>query len=313
MRRAALAATVLLLVSMPSSAFAFWPGFPFAPTGESATKGIPVGPVTLCQKTIRAAGIAVPVFIPGRCRDTQPPPPPPPPPVAPTVDLSADSTTIAAGSSTALTWDSTNAISCAASGGWSGTKTTSGTEPISPATTTAYSIECIGGGGATTDSVTVTVTPAPEPEPEPEPESDVVINEIAWAGTVIGTTTDSAAEWIELKNRGGSAADLLGWALVAEDGAPSISISGACANTSIPAGGFFTLVRTNDSILGVSADCVYAGALENGGEVLTLRDAASTTVDVVDGTGWTIGGNATNTVQRAADDTWFTAPPTPGA
>lgn len=216
MRRTALAAAVLLL-TIPSSAFAFWPGFPFAPTGESATKGIPVGPVTLCQKTVRAAGIAVPVFIPGRCRDTQPPPPPP---AAPTVELSAASTTIVTGSSTSLTWSSTNTTSCAASGGWSGAKATSGTEPISPATTTAYSIECIGAGGTTTDSVIVTVTPAPEPEPEPEEltvsltASRFVVHEgssseatttLTWESVGAASCTASGApEWIGAKPFSGS-------------------------------------------------------------------------------------------------------------
>ena len=47
---------------------------------------------------------------------------------APTVTLSASPTTVASGASSTLTWCSTNATSCTASGGWTGAKATSGTQ-----------------------------------------------------------------------------------------------------------------------------------------------------------------------------------------
>ena len=162
------------------------------------------------------------------------------------------------------------------------------------------------------------------PPPAPEPEGGVVINEIAWMGTDIGgtPTENGNAEWIELANPGGSDVDLSGWTVVAEDGTPDISISAECANTTIPTGGFFLLVRTGGSILGVPADCTYtSNALGNTGELLRLRDAADGVVDTVDGSdGWKIGGgeqkgdnDTKETAQRADDGTWFTAAPTPGA
>jgi hypothetical protein len=98
---------------------------------------------------------------------TQPPATPPPgtqPPStpAPTVSLSAAPTTVTSGSSTQLTWSSTNASSCAATGAWSGAKATSGNQTVnSLLATSTYTLSCTGGGGTTTRSATVNVTGAP--------------------------------------------------------------------------------------------------------------------------------------------------------
>lgn len=84
----------------------------------------------------------------------------------PTVTLTADPATIASGSST-LTWVTTNAASCAASGGWGpGAKTAGGgSEAVSPVITTSYTLTCTAANGATAvSSATVTVNsdiPAP--------------------------------------------------------------------------------------------------------------------------------------------------------
>lgn len=65
-----------------------------------------------------------------------------------------------------LSWTSSNATSCTASGGWSGTKAVSGSEIAYPSSTTTYSLNCTGPGGTTaTVSRTVTVTQAPTPTP----------------------------------------------------------------------------------------------------------------------------------------------------
>jgi hypothetical protein len=76
----------------------------------------------------------------------------------PTASLGAAPTSIASGGSSTLTWSSTNATSCTASGGWSGAKATSGTQSTGALTaTTAYSLSCTGAGGTSSVS-TVTVT-----------------------------------------------------------------------------------------------------------------------------------------------------------
>ena len=92
----------------------------------------------------------------------------PPPPLvgtggtpAPTVSIAANPTSVSSGGSSTLTWSSTNATSCTASGGWSGTKATSGTQSLSNLTSTAtYTLTCTGTGGSANQSATVTVTAA---------------------------------------------------------------------------------------------------------------------------------------------------------
>src|SRR6185436_19470381 len=52
---------------------------------------------------------------------------------------------------------------------------------------------------------------------------DVVINELAW----MGTTSNTANEWIELYNTTGSSISLSGWTLRSTDGTPNISLTGS--------------------------------------------------------------------------------------
>lgn len=82
----------------------------------------------------------------------------------PTMAISADSTSIAYEAAVTLTWSSLNATACTASGAWSGTKTTSGSEIRSGLTTTGdYTLTCSGSGGSVSQSVRVTVAAAPVP------------------------------------------------------------------------------------------------------------------------------------------------------
>lgn len=86
----------------------------------------------------------------------------PNPTPAPTVTLTANPTSITAGQTVTLTWSSTNATSCSASGGWSGAKAISGTEvsaALSGATT--FSLNCTGTGGSTSASVSVSLVSPP--------------------------------------------------------------------------------------------------------------------------------------------------------
>lgn len=76
----------------------------------------------------------------------------------PTVTITANPTSITSESSSTLTWSSTNANSCTASGGWIGTKATSGSQSVSPTANTTYTLSCTGAGGTVSQSATVTVT-----------------------------------------------------------------------------------------------------------------------------------------------------------
>jgi uncharacterized protein YkwD len=76
----------------------------------------------------------------------------------PTVTISANPNTINTGSSSTLSWSSTNATSCTASGGWNGSKPSSGSQSTGALNaTTTYTLTCSGSGGSQSNSVTVTV------------------------------------------------------------------------------------------------------------------------------------------------------------
>jgi hypothetical protein len=67
---------------------------------------------------------------------------------APTISFSASPTSVTAGQAATLTWNSTNATSCSASGAWSGSQPTSGsasTGALNQAST--YTLTCTGTGG----------------------------------------------------------------------------------------------------------------------------------------------------------------------
>ena len=76
-------------------------------------------------------------------------------PTPPTVNLSADPTSVLVENTSTLTWSSTNATSCSAS--WTSQTGTSGLEAvtISAAGNNSFSISCTGAGGSGSASVTV--------------------------------------------------------------------------------------------------------------------------------------------------------------
>lgn len=96
-------------------------------------------------------------------RGTQPPITPP---TGPTVSLTANPTSVTKGGASTLTWSSTNATGCTKSGAWSGSASASGTQSVSPASTSTYSMVCEGAGGQSpTSAATVTVTTTVIPPP----------------------------------------------------------------------------------------------------------------------------------------------------
>lgn len=80
-----------------------------------------------------------------------------PPP--PGLSFTATPDIIAPGESSTLSWSSSGTTSCTASNGWSGTKTTSGSQVVTPGVTTTYTLSCSGSGGTATSSETVVVKP----------------------------------------------------------------------------------------------------------------------------------------------------------
>lgn len=140
--------------------------------------------------------------------------------------------------------------------------------------------------------------------------ASVRINEVAWMGTPASNTN----EWIELYNDSPQAVYLSGWHVDAEDGTPSIALTG-----SIAANGYYLIERTDDKTLPrITADLVtsFGAGLANTGETLYLKDASGVNLDTVaSGKDWSnVGGNnqSKETAQRTANS-WITGTPTPRA
>lgn len=78
---------------------------------------------------------------------------------SPSISLSASPMLVSSGGSTVVSWSSTNATSCQASGGWSGPRDTSGSETVGPLQqNTTLSLSCSGAGGSSIRSVQIQVS-----------------------------------------------------------------------------------------------------------------------------------------------------------
>ena len=116
---------------------------------------------------------------------------------------------------------------------------------------------------------------------------DVIINEVAWAGTSSATTSD---EWIELYNATNASIDfsLSTWTL-SDGGDINITLSGI-----IPAKGYYLLERY-ETTTDIPSNQLNSGKLNNttSVETLTLTENLSNTIDTAnaDGGGWN-GGSA---------------------
>ena len=80
----------------------------------------------------------------------------------PTVTLTSSATSVTVGAAVTLTWSSTNATSCTASGGtgWVGSEATSGTLAVAVSASETLGLPCTGPGGSASQSVSVKATPA---------------------------------------------------------------------------------------------------------------------------------------------------------
>jgi hypothetical protein len=75
-----------------------------------------------------------------------------------TVSLSASPLRVAQGNTSTLSWTTSGADSCTASGGWSGTRATNGSFAVGPLDrTTTYRLNCSGPSGSGVGMVTVEV------------------------------------------------------------------------------------------------------------------------------------------------------------
>ena len=76
----------------------------------------------------------------------------------PTLTLSTDNASVDFNGMATLTWSSNDAISCSASGDWSGSRGTAGMESVGPLTQdSVFTLECTGEGGSINQSVAIAV------------------------------------------------------------------------------------------------------------------------------------------------------------
>lgn len=123
-------------------------GFPINRTFTDSTTGISITPTAKSGNNL-----TLHVVVPGGSTP------------APTVDLKINGgngpITVSQGSTLSLSWTSTNATSCTASGLWTGTKVINGSLSVPSVTSSGtYTLTCSGAGGNSSDSVSVTVTSA---------------------------------------------------------------------------------------------------------------------------------------------------------
>ncbi len=129
-----------------------------------------------------------------------------PPP--PTLSFSASPTTVTQNGSTTLTWASTDATDCTASGDWSGNKSVVGQQSIMALTANStFTITCTGAGGASSGTVSVTVTP-PLPPTLSFSASPTTVNQngsttLTWASTD-ATDCTASGDWSGNKAVSGS-------------------------------------------------------------------------------------------------------------
>ena len=117
---------------------------------------------------------------------------------------------------------------------------------------------------------------------------DIVISEIAWAGTEVS----SSNEWIELYNNTSEDISLGGWMLQGDDDGQPINI---ILSGIIPSQKYFLLERTDDdSVFQIKANLFFTGGFNNQGENLSLyfNDLLIDSLEMsADQEGWAAGSS----------------------
>lgn len=130
---------------------------------------------------------------------------------APTVTLNSSNLTIDEGGNATLTWSSLDADSCSASGGWSGSRSLSGSQAVGPlSAATTFTLSCDGPGGTSIQMISVSVVGpvqlswvAPEENVDGSPLIDLAGYRIYY-----GAASRSYSDMIELGSPGSTSHSL---------------------------------------------------------------------------------------------------------
>jgi trimeric autotransporter adhesin len=126
---------------------------------------------------------------------------------APTLTFTASPLSVASGASSMLTWSTTNATSCTASGSWTATKATSGSQTTGALTANAsYTLTCTGAGGSVSKTAGVTVTAAPPTltlTASPTTVQSGTASNLTWS-TTNATSCAASGSWSGAKGTSGT-------------------------------------------------------------------------------------------------------------
>ncbi|MDO8600019.1 MAG: hypothetical protein Q7R73_00150 [bacterium] len=174
---------------------------------------------------------------------------------APTVTLSANPTSIASGGSSTLSWTVSNASSCTASDGWTGTKSavagthTQSTGPLSA--TTGFTITCVNATGSAQAEASATVTVQGNRPP-------IAVARISLDGTTYADQiTVNLGETVNIHLSSAGSSDPDGWT----NASFGISQGGKCEwNGDLVQGSFvaqdnFTVTNPSGSHTGTATSC----------------------------------------------------------
>jgi hypothetical protein len=247
---------------------------------------------------------------------------------APTVTLNAAPGTVGTGGSSTLTWSSTDATSCTASGGWTGAQATSGSQSTGALSASAsFSLDCSGAGGTATRSVTVTVTAAPPPSVTLTVAPDTVLvggsSTLTWSATdatsctasggwtgaqatsgsqSTGALSASTSFTLDCSGPGGSANRTVTVTVTTSPPLPTVSLVSSVG--SVVSGGSATLTWSSTDATSCAASGGWTGAKATSGNQSTGALTAATNFTL---TCSGPGGSATRTVTV----TVTAAPPPP--
>jgi hypothetical protein len=224
-------------------------------------------------------------------------------PVAvPTVSLNAAATAIDAGQSTTLTWTSSNATSCSASGAWSGVLAASGSQSTAVLSDDAtYTLTCTGPGGTSQPgSVAITVNALPTAQLTASPitipaggASTLTWSSVHasactasgdWSGALASSGTQntgalSSNASFSLTCTGPGGTSLVATAAVAVNPLPTASLT--ATPSAVAVGGSSTLTWSSTNADSCTASGGWSGALVPSGTQSTGALSASTTYSII--------------------------------
>lgn len=246
-------------------------------------------------------------------------------PAAPTLTLSASPATQTIGGTITLSWSSTNATSCAASGGWSGSKATSGNQNLAAAEAgiATFTLGCSGKGGNVSRSATVTVNPSPPTLSLTANPATVSVGSSftlnwsttnasscsasgGWTGTMAtagsesftAVTPGSITYTLDCAGAGGS---IVRGATVTINPASQATLTLAANPAAVTVGGSYTLEWVSTNVANCTASGAWSGSkATSGNQTFTAASSGTATYTLnCTGSGGNISRTATVTITPA--------------